>query len=154
MIQEKKFREDLYWRINVIELQIPSLRNRDQDIERYAGFFLAQSITRYGKEKRFSPDVMSLFLLHSWPGNLRQLANVVERSYIMSEGDVIFPEDLPAEFQNPQDAPAALQFSEMQRRWDSEIISDALSRYGSAQEAAAALSVSNATVSRKRANMK
>lgn len=154
MIQEKKFREDLYWRINVIELQIPSLRNRDQDIERYVGFFLAQSITRYGKEKRFSPDVMSLFLLHSWPGNLRQLANVVERSYIMSEGDVIFPEDLPAEFQNPQDAPAALQFSEMQRRWDSEIISDALSRYGSAQEAAAALSVSNATVSRKRANMK
>lgn len=153
LIQEKKFREDLYWRINVIELQIPSLRNRDDDIERYAEFFLEQSIARYGTKKRFSPDVMSLFLLYSWPGNLRQLANVVERSYVMSEGGVILPEDLPAEFQNPQDASAALQFSEMQRRWDSEIISDALSRYGSAQEAAAALSVSNATVSRKRANL-
>ncbi|MBM6722221.1 sigma-54 interaction domain-containing protein [Pseudoflavonifractor phocaeensis] len=153
LIQEKKFREDLYWRINVIELQIPSLRNRDDDIERYAEFFLEQSIARYGTKKRFSPDVMSLFLLYSWPGNLRQLANVVERSYVMSEGSVILPEDLPAEFQNPQDASAALQFSEMQRRWDNEIISDALSRYGSAQEAAAALSVSNATVSRKRANL-
>ncbi|MCI7474189.1 MAG: sigma 54-interacting transcriptional regulator [Clostridiales bacterium] len=153
LIQQKKFREDLYWRINVIELQIPSLRNRDDDIERYAEFFLEQSIDRYGAKKRFSPDVMSLFLLYSWPGNLRQLANVVERSYIMSEGSVILPEDLPAEFQNTQDTSAALQFSEMQRRWDNEIISDALSRYGTAQEAAAALSVSNATVSRKRANL-
>ena len=153
LIQQKKFREDLYWRINVIELQIPSLRNRDDDIERYAEFFLEQAIERYGSEKRFSPDVMSLFLLYSWPGNLRQLANVVERSYIMSEGSVILPEDLPAEFQNTQDTSAALQFSEMRRYWDNEIISDALSRYGTAQEAAAALSVSNATVSRKRANL-
>lgn len=153
LIQQKKFREDLYWRINVIELQIPSLRNRDDDIERYAEFFLEQSIDRYGTPKRFSPDVMSLFLLYSWPGNLRQLANVVERSYIMSEGSVILPEDLPAEFQNTQDTSAALQFSEMRRYWDNEIISDALNRYGTAQEAAAALSVSNATVSRKRANL-
>lgn len=153
LIQQKKFREDLYWRINVIELQIPSLRNREDDIERYAEFFLEQSIARYGTKKRFSPDVMSLFLLYSWPGNLRQLANVVERSYIMSEGSVILPEDLPGEFQNTQDTSATLQFSEMQRRWDNEIISDALSRYNTVQEAAAALSVSNATVSRKRANL-
>ena len=154
LIRQKKFREDLYWRINVIELRIPPLRNRDNDIERYAEFFLQQSIARYGTQKRFSPDVMSLFLLYNWPGNLRQLANTVERSYIMSEGDVIRAEDLPPEFQNTHAAPASLQFSEMQRRWDQEIFSDALSRYGSAQEAAAALSVSNATVSRKkRANL-
>ena len=153
LIRQKHFREDLYWRINVIELCIPPLRSRDNDIERYAEFFLEQAAARYGVQKRFSPDVMSLLLLYNWPGNLRQLANIVERSYIMSEGSVIRAEDLPPEFQNTLDAPAALQFSEMQRRWDKEIFSDALSRYSSAQEAASALSVSSATVSRKRASL-
>lgn len=153
LIRQKKFREDLYWRINVIELYVPPLRSRGDDIERYAEFFLQQTSSRYGQKKRFSPDVISLFLLYQWPGNLRQLANVVERGYIMSEGEVICAEDLPTEFQYTQDAPSALQFADMQRRWDKEILTDALSRYGSAQEAAAALSVSSATVSRKRAKL-
>lgn len=121
LIREKKFREDLYWRINVIELYIPPLRSRDNDIERYAEFFLKQAIARYGVQKRFSPDVMSLLLLSDWPGNLRQLANTVERSYIMSEEDIIRVEDLPPDFQSAPEPLSVLQFSEIQRRWDREI---------------------------------
>ncbi|BDF66314.1 hypothetical protein CE91St43_02860 [Oscillospiraceae bacterium] len=153
LIRLKKFREDLYWRINVIELTVPPLRARGDDIERYAEFFLKQCNIRCGTEKRFAPEVISLFLLYSWPGNLRQLANLIERSHIMSDGEVIRPEDLPEEFQITQDPASLLQYSVLQRKWDREIFSDALQRYGSAQEAAAALAVSSATVSRKRAKI-
>lgn len=153
LISQKKFREDLYWRINVIELAVPALRSRSEDIEQYARFFLKQYNARYGKEKQFSPMVLSLFQLYSWPGNLRQLSNLIERCYIMSDGNVIAPEDLPQDFQIAQEPSALLQYSELQRHWDREIFSDALQLYGSAQEAASALAVSNATVSRKRANL-
>ena len=152
LIRQKKFREDLYWRINVIELNIPPLRHRESDIERYAEFFLQQCCDRHGQKKTFAPEVISLFLRYSWPGNLRQLSNAVERSYIMSEDTVIRCEDLPPEFDNIQGT-SGLQLSEMQQLWDQEIFSDALSRYGSAQEVANALAVSNATVSRKKANL-
>ena len=150
LIAGRRFREDLYWRINVIELAVPSLRARPEDVERYAQFFLRKCCCKYGGEKQFSPEVLTLFLLNDWPGNLRQLSNTVERSYIMSEGDVITTQALPECFCAQAGAADPVQYSTLQRRWEHEIISEAIARHGSARSAASALQLSDATVSRKR----
>lgn len=148
LIQEKKFREDLYWRINVIELRVPGLRQRPEDIELYAEFFLRQCGEKYQAEKSFSNDVLRAFVLYSWPGNLRQLANMVERCFIMSEDRHIQIADLPEELQSG--ITKNMGYADLQRHWDREIFSEAIRQYGSAREAASALKVSGATVSRKR----
>lgn len=150
LIEQRRFREDLYWRINVIELNVPSLRVRPEDVERYAQFFLQKCHCKYGGEKQFSPDVLTLFLLYDWPGNLRQLSNTVERSYVMSEGDIIKAEDLPESFSSQSGTADLAQYNALQRRWEHEIIAEAIARHGSARGAASALCVSDATVSRKR----
>lgn len=148
LIQEKKFREDLYWRINVIELRVPALRQRPEDIELYAEFFLRQCCEKYQAEKSYSNDVLRAFTLYGWPGNLRQLSNIVERCFIMSEEKHIQITDLPEELQNG--ITKNMGYADLQRHWDREIFSDAIREYGSAREAASALKVSDATVSRKR----
>lgn len=147
LIQEKKFREDLFWRINVIQLNVPDLRQRSEDVERYAAFFLEQCCKKYNENKQFSPDVLQTFALYDWPGNLRQLSNMVERSFVMSDSDCIHVSDLPEELQNTA---SCFYYNNLQRHWEQEIFSEALQQYGSAREAASALKISNATVSRKR----
>lgn len=151
LIQEKKFREDLYWRINIIELDVPALRQRPEDVEFYAQFFLRQCCDKYQADKLFTPEVLRIFALYNWPGNLRQLSNIVERCYIMSEGKYIQTSDLPDELQRGN--AANMGYTDLQRHWDREIFSEAIRQYGTAREAASALKVSDATVSRKRSSV-
>ena len=85
-----RFREDLYYRLNVVPVEVPPLRERREDIPLLARHFLKGFCAEYGKkEKGLSPDAMELFLHHPWPGNVRELRNVVERLVIMVPGDVI-----------------------------------------------------------------
>ncbi|MHC1726475.1 MAG: sigma-54-dependent transcriptional regulator [Syntrophobacteraceae bacterium] len=94
-IREGKFREDLYYRIHVIPIFLPPLRDRIEDVPLLANYFL-QSFNR-GMHKDiqgFSPEVMQRLMLHSWPGNVRELANVVERAVALSSNSVIAPESL------------------------------------------------------------
>lgn len=151
LMAEKRFREDLYWRINVIELDVPALRSRPEDVEYYTEYFLKLCNQKYGIKKSISPEVVSLFMLYSWPGNLRQLSNTVERCFIMSEKSMICVEDLPEEFHRDTNGSAFMSLNDLQHRWDQEIFSEAIQRYGSAHNAAFALKVSDATISRKRA---
>lgn len=154
LIAEKRFREDLYWRINVIELCVPALRLRMEDIEHYALFFLEQCVKKYGDVKRLAPEVLCLFVLYDWPGNLRQLSNAVERGYVMSEDSVIHMTDLPDDLVEHEttDPLQFMRYSEQQNRWTNEIFGEALEQYGSARGAASVLQVSHATISRKRAS--
>ena len=92
-----RFREDLFYRLNVVSLHMPSLRERKTDIPTLAAFFL----DRYARENgravtELSPETMALLCSHDWPGNVRELENAVERAVVMSQGPVIEPRHLPA----------------------------------------------------------
>ncbi len=96
-VQEGRFREDLYYRLRVVPIEIPPLRDRREDIEPLATFLLARVGARQGRALRFSPDVLRLLLEHSWPGNVRELENALEYAVAVCKGQTILPEDLPGE---------------------------------------------------------
>jgi len=90
MIEEKNFREDLYYRINAIELEIPPLRNRKEDIPILAEFFLGKYSDHYNKAGlKLSRKAMEQLMLHPWPGNIRELEHAIEKAVILSEKGVI-----------------------------------------------------------------
>ena len=95
-IQKGSFRQDLYYRLNVVTLEVPPLRDRREDIPPLADFFLK----RYAEKNRrhikgFSPRAMDVLMRHGWPGNVRELENVVERAVIMARGEAVTPGEFP-----------------------------------------------------------
>jgi transcriptional regulator with GAF, ATPase, and Fis domain len=93
-IKEGQFREDLYYRLNIIPLNLPPLRDRKTDIPLLAAYFLRQ-FNRPGSSKTISDEAMNVLVNYSWPGNIRELANFVERMVVLSIGSTITPRDLP-----------------------------------------------------------
>jgi DNA-binding NtrC family response regulator len=90
------FREDLYYRLNVIKLHIPPLRERKDDIKILATAFTQEFCAKYKKgELKLSPGVLSILLNYEWKGNIRELRNAIEHAIILAEHKVIQPEDLP-----------------------------------------------------------
>ncbi|HMK50914.1 MAG TPA: sigma-54 dependent transcriptional regulator [Thermodesulfobacteriota bacterium] len=90
------FREDLYYRLNVIPIFVPPLRERKDDVPLLASHFFEKFSHEKGKEIiSFSPEVMEIFLSHAWPGNVRELENVIEHAIIVAKQDKILPRDLP-----------------------------------------------------------
>lgn len=93
---EGSFREDLYWRLNVIPIQVPPLRERKEDIPQLVANFLDRYNERLGKNIRScSSEAMDLIFSHNWPGNVRELENAVERAMVLAKGQMITPADLP-----------------------------------------------------------
>jgi two-component system, NtrC family, nitrogen regulation response regulator NtrX len=94
-IRAGRFREDLYFRLNVIPIFVPPLRDRDDDLPLLAEFFMAQLSREYGRRtKSFDPEAMLILRQYTWPGNVRELRNMLERLMIMVPGEVIGPADL------------------------------------------------------------
>lgn len=98
MVAEGTFREDLYYRLNVVRLRLPSLRQRRSDIPALVEFMLQ----KLGKEhkiraRRFSPDAIALLCAYDWPGNVRELENLVYRSAVVAQGETVLRKDLPME---------------------------------------------------------
>lgn len=96
MIKENKFREDLYYRLNVINIDIPSLKSRKDDILPLMSYFLGELNEKYERNVRFSTEVEEAFLHYDWPGNVRELKNMVERMYTFVEGNQIMLQHVPA----------------------------------------------------------
>jgi DNA-binding NtrC family response regulator len=95
-LKENKFREDLYYRINVISLHIPPLRERKEDIGVLVRHYLGKYASEMGKPvKDVSPEAMDIIMNYGWAGNVRELQNVTERAILISDGDLINPEHLP-----------------------------------------------------------
>ncbi len=99
LIAEKRFREDLYYRVNVIALLLPPLRERKEDIPALAQFFCNQFAERFGRgECRLSDEALTELMAYEWPGNIRELQNVLERSVILADSPIdrhrAFPEGL------------------------------------------------------------
>ncbi len=96
LVREQKFREDLFWRLNVFALQIPPLRDRKEDIEPLLNYFCEKFSKKYNKNiKGVSQRVVELLLAYEFPGNVRELENIMERAVILCEDNMILPEDLP-----------------------------------------------------------
>lgn len=96
-IAEGRFREDLYYRLRVVPIEIPPLRERREDIDPLARFLLTRVAARHGRALRFSPEALRVMLRYSWPGNVRELENAIEYAVAVGRGQTIHPEDLPVE---------------------------------------------------------
>ena len=101
MVSRGSFREDLFYRISVIPIYLPPLRNRKEDIPLLADYFLKKISKKYSQiaPKFISKEFMSLLMRYSWPGNIRELSNFIERAIVMSEGDTLTSQDFPYEIE-------------------------------------------------------
>jgi two-component system, NtrC family, response regulator HydG len=107
MVKAGRFREDLYYRLDVVPIALPPLRERPGDVEELAHTFLARIAPRLGRAvKGFAPEALALLRGHRWPGNVRELENVVEQALVFSEGEVVRPEDLPEGLRHAPPPPA------------------------------------------------
>jgi two-component system response regulator PilR (NtrC family) len=108
MVREKRFREDLFYRLNVIPIHLPPLRQRREDVALLADSFLQRFASQMGKNvARISQEAMGRLLSHSWPGNVRELENVMERAVALETTQSILVERLPESVRGPAAAPAA-----------------------------------------------
>ena len=117
LIAEGKFRDDLFYRLNVIPIHIPPLRERKDDIRILANRFLKEF--SLGKSYELNPDALKVLEGYSWPGNVRELRNLMERMVLTSKGEVITPADIPTEFLRPDSTLPELSDSQ---QWNLEEI--------------------------------
>ena len=126
MVQANKFREDLYYRLNVIRVNLPPLRERKEDIPLLADHFLAKYCSENGREgMKFSPEAMKLLMDHDWPGNVRELENAVERAVVLAAGPLIGPDALPEQlFENRREGLPAFSVDQIDGHSLFEIVED------------------------------
>jgi DNA-binding NtrC family response regulator len=143
------FREDLFFRLNTVEIHIPPLRERREDIPVLASHFLAKYASRYRKQiKTFSPESMEKLLEYTWPGNVRELDHTVERALIMCRNEEIEPGNLGLQFSSRS---RSVNMGEMSlEEAEAVLISKALARYdGNISQAAEVLGLSRGTFYRR-----
>ena len=148
------FREDLYYRLAVISVEMPPLRQRPEDVLRLAEHYLEHFAKQNKHRKKFSPEARAAVCTHSWPGNLRELRNVIERAVILSREDTITARDFPPEMAvNGSAAGAAAASVGSMVSLDAlerEHIRLVVERAGNMSEASAVLGIDAATLYRKR----
>jgi two-component system nitrogen regulation response regulator NtrX len=131
LVGQGKFREDLYYRLNVVPIRVPSLRERPQDIPGLAEFFLDDFCRRNNfKPRSFDPEVFALLAEYSWPGNVRELRNTVERMAILSPGDQITADAVPIEIRLQREAPPRSNLREARESAERDHIMKALEQTG------------------------
>ncbi len=154
MVQNKTFREDLFYRLNVVPISIPPLRERRGDIIPFADAFVEELNKKYGFKKQFTTSALQAMEEYDWPGNVRELKNVVERMVILSQGDMIRASELPFRPQwTPrhralEDGPIDLHLETA--RFEYHYIQAAYEKCGSVRVAAASLGMDPSTFVRKR----
>ncbi len=141
LVKEGKFREDLYYRLNVIPIHVPPLRERKEDIPLLVEHFLEKFNEKYGKKVRIAPEAMEPLMEYDWPGNVRELENTVERLVVMNEG-VVRSADLPPHilaFRRKDSLGSVSNLPEKIQATEREKIIEALERTGYVKSRAAKL---------------
>jgi transcriptional regulator with PAS, ATPase and Fis domain len=142
------FRPDLFYRLNVLVLNIPSLRSRPEDVPLLIEMMMRRLRDRIGKELTITKDAIAALVRHDFPGNVRELWNILERSFVIAAGPTIDIEDLSLDL---IDEPTKLMMRtpSIASALDSLVVRDALQRHPTQRAAAKALGVSQATISRR-----
>ncbi|MBS2012837.1 MAG: sigma-54-dependent Fis family transcriptional regulator [Deltaproteobacteria bacterium] len=154
MVRDGKFREDLYYRLHVMEIAVPPLRERGNDVLELARHFMARATQRHGKDVRdLAPDASRQLSVYPWPGNVRELANAMERAVVMAAGTSIRAADLPdkiASHRPPLDAGGALDelvpMAEVERRYILQVMQAV---GGNKSRASRILGIDRATLQRR-----
>jgi PAS domain S-box-containing protein len=150
LVKNGEFREDLLFRLNIVPIAIPPLRDRRADIPRLVQSYLARLNQRYQTSRRLAPEVMDVLCRSDFPGNVRELQNTLERAFVLTEADEITMDALPAEARGSartQTAPKG-QLSEILNRIEAQVVAEACQRHKRQVDIAAELGVSQATVAR------
>jgi len=148
-IRDGTFREDLYFRLNVVTINVPALRDRREEIPELADHFLAEANMRLNRGiQRLAPDTLAALMEYGWPGNVRELRNVIERAAVVNDGAVLLVSSLPSALR-PGESPigsaagwealANLTLGERVAQLERAFVVDALARTGGVQAAAARL---------------
>lgn len=152
-VQAKRFRLDLYYRLNVVDLHIPALRSRSQDVAPLAEAFLAEINQKYSSTAWFAPDVMPYLRGYHWPGNIRELRNVVERAYMVAERGEIRAEHFPLYFGKRESSPRNFQGQSLEllrEEFEREVILEALKQCdGNVKKCAELLQIHRSTLYNK-----
>ena len=163
MVKQRLFREDLYYRLNVVPINIPALRERKEDIMPLIIHFLAHFNKSYGVTKYLAHDVINCLTNYDWPGNVRSLKNTIERLVVMSNNDVIMIDDLPEkirEFRDLQDDESVMDtgtknvervgnLKGLLESYEKKLIKKALNIHGNLSGAAYDLGIDLSTLTRK-----
>ena len=150
-VKAGRFREDLFYRLNVITVSLPGLRDRPADLVRFAESYRKFFAARLGKKiAALSPAVAEAFAGYKWPGNLRELRNVIERAVILAAGETIELCDLPEEFGAKPDPAIAVGGRVTIDALETEHIRRILATAHNLEEAARTLGIDPATLYRKR----
>ncbi|MEW6440224.1 MAG: sigma 54-interacting transcriptional regulator [bacterium] len=156
MVEEGKFRDDLFYRLYVVPIRVPPLRERKEDIFPLIWHFLRIFNERFKQSKRFSREVIHILESYTWPGNIRELQNVLERMVLTSEGELIEPRHLPPGiYRSDVDESSLVQvrgilsWNQAREMLERKLLSHALSVRGTTREVARLLDLDHSTVVRK-----
>lgn len=148
MVEEKRFRMDLFYRLNVVSIYLPPLREKREDIPLLARHFLSKFSQKHGKNcTGFSREAMEMLERAPWPGNVRQLENVIERAVILCEGELITPKDLPPSLTDKDDEGDVFCYRKAVQNYERKLLLDALRAHDWIQaRAAKALGLNRSTL--------
>ncbi|MFC1815716.1 sigma 54-interacting transcriptional regulator [Thermodesulfobacteriota bacterium] len=155
MVQNNTFREDLFFRLNVVPINIPPIRERKDDILPLVNFFLRKYNAKYKKNKTINRSVLDYLVNYPWRGNIREISNLMERLVVMSHDDEILIEDLPSYISNQEGF--KLPYIEgdngglknVVQKYECQLIKEAIKKYGNSRKAAKFLGVDPSTITRK-----
>jgi DNA-binding NtrC family response regulator len=145
MIAQGRFREDLYYRLNVVRIVVPPLRERREDIPVYAQHFLARMARQQGRKMGLSDEALELLKRYDWPGNVRELLNVIERAVALNPKSLIVAEDLPAAMRESPH-PSLKSLEDLEKEHIARVLQET---GGNRQEAAQILGIDRKTLYRK-----
>ncbi|KUO71585.1 MAG: hypothetical protein APF81_26780 [Desulfosporosinus sp. BRH_c37] len=160
MIKIGQFREDLFFRLNVVPILIPPLRQRREDIIPLLYHFRDRFTKKYSFQREFSPEVIEAFLEYDWPGNVRELENMVERLMVVSAGELILASHLPVPFKRNASklrgvsVNSLMPLKEAIDEVERQLIDKAIEKYGSTYKVATALGVNQSTIVRRMARFR
>ncbi len=154
MVAEGRFREDLYWRINVLPVYVPPLRERREDIAALANLLLKQFNEYHNMNKKLAPDVLRCFQNYTWPGNIRELENTLEQLAVMTPGSTITLGDLPPNLRNESNSDIdrwrGYTLKDAVQEFENRIIEQTVASKPNLVSAAEALGIDVSTLTRKR----
>ncbi|NLB88574.1 MAG: sigma 54-interacting transcriptional regulator, partial [Syntrophomonadaceae bacterium] len=158
MVERNEFRKDLFYRLNVIPLYVPPLRERKEEIPELIEYFLNLFNMKYNLNKRFHPKLIKKLVEYNWPGNVRELKNFIERAVVISEDALITEDQLPqisdlgigseGLFIDPG---SQINLKEAIEKFEKELLNKYIAHYKTTRKTAAALGVSQTTIWRKAA---